>query len=405
MEKFRNAIREELENKDSFNAFQNASESFFSSLRLAFDRFPDTAKLAAEVRKIKENSLENLEYLIDVATQNLERNGIDVFFAKDALDARRYILEELSGVKERTIVKSKSMTLKEIGLRYFLEKEGFEVWETDLGDFLVQLANDEPMHLTAPAIHLSKENIAKLVEKFGELKNRDANSIVRLIADFLREKIEKAEVGFTGANAIAANSGSLLIIENEGNARLVSSLPELHIAVVGVEKIVPSLQDAYKVAEVTWRYAGYEMPSYIDVISSPSKTGDIEKKLVKGAHGPERISVVLLDNGRTAAKGLLREALKCLRCGACLFACPVFGELRGRWGDTYMGGIGVAWDAIINSGEAYKAHALACLLCSRCAEVCPVGIDSGRILRELRASFIRELLGIDRGIKRGNHKF
>ena len=294
------------------------------------------------------------------------------------------------------------MTLKEIGLRNFLKDKGFEVWETDLGDFIIQLANDEPMHLTAPAVHLTKESIAKLmkVEKFEELESPDANSIVRLIAGFLREKISKAEIGFTGANAIAANSGSLVIIENEGNIRLVSGLPKLHVAVVGVEKIVPSLLDAYKVAEVTWRYAGYEMPSYLNVISSPSKTGDIEKKLVKGAHGPEKVSVVLLDNGRTSAKGSLREALKCLRCGACLFACPVFSELRGKWGDTYMGGIGVAWDAIIHdaitdSGNIYqakyKAHALACLLCSRCAEVCPMGIDSGEILRELRASFLRDL--------------
>ena len=391
---FRSVIREEAKNINASLAFQNAAQSFFVNLRATLERFPETSELAEDVKAIKEESLKDIEYLIDRAASNMEKNGMEVFLAKNGSEARKYILKKLADVEERTIVKSKSMTLREIGLRRFLEEKGFEVWETDLGDFLVQLVNEEPMHLTTPAAHLTREQIAIIIkEKLGTHRDvsSDVNSIVKSVRDFLREKIERAEVGFSGANAIAANTGSLLIIENEGNARLVTTLPRLHIAVVGVEKIVPTLEDAYKVAEVTWRYAGYEMPAYLDVISSASKTGDIEKKIVRGMHGPEEVLVVLLDNGRVrASKGFLRDALKCLRCGACMYACPIFSELRGRWGNSYMGGIGVLWSAII--GEDFAHHALACLLCSRCAEVCPVGIDSGKIIRELRKMFIEEFL-------------
>jgi|Deesub1362A_J573_1020465.scaffolds.fasta_scaffold00125_45 L-lactate dehydrogenase complex protein LldG len=394
VKEFRKVIKTEIKNFDAQLAFKRASESFRRNLENVIRKYPQTMDLIEEVRKVKEDSITNLKNLVEITIENMEANGIKVIFAKTAADAREAILEELGFSEDGKgiVAKSKSMTLEEIGLREFLEMNGFEVWETDLGEFIIQLTGDRPMHLTSPAIHISKETIAKLINErinnSGEIDSID--SIVKAVRIFLRDKLINAKAGISGSNVISAETGSLMIIENEGNARLTTGLPRKHIAVVGIEKIVPRLSDAYRVAELTWRFAGYGMPSYFEVISSPSKTGDIEKKIVMGAHGPEELTVVLLDNGRLKASRdeVLREALKCLRCGACMYECPVFSELRGNWGEVYMGGIGVLWSAIIGSKFAHLA--MACLLCSRCGEICPAGIDAGKLIREIRKRVIAE---------------
>jgi len=203
----------------------------------------------------------------------------------------------------------------------------------------------------------------------------------------LREKYFQADIGMSGANVVAADSGTLFLIENEGNVRLSTGAPPIHIALVGIEKIVPTLGEAYKVAEVTWRYASYPVPSYVSLVSSPSKTGDIEKVTTYGAHGPKELHVVFIDDGRTklAKHPVLGQALYCLRCGGCLYECPVFAVTTGYFGDKYFAGIGAVWAAMISQNvEKAAAVAYTCLTCGRCKIRCPMEIDGPEMVVALR---------------------
>ncbi len=382
---FKSEIKKVLQDKNLVTALKRAVKSYRASRARVLQKFPHTYKLAEEVRKIKERSIEMMPELIKIASENMTENGISVHFARDAESGKKIVYDLLSDCN--CVVKAKSMTTEELKLREFLEDKGIEIWETDLGEFIIQMLNEKPMHIITPAIHLPRETIAKVLSERieGIDTNCDVQKIVRAVKLYLRDKFLSADAGISGANVVAAETGSIVIIENEGNARLVTGLPEKHIAVIGVEKIVPTLSDALKVAEVTWRFAGYTVPSYLNVISSPSKTGDIEKVIVKGAHGPSELHVVFLDNGRIRATQdkYLKEALLCLRCGSCMYECPVYQKLSGHWGgDAYTGGIGVAWTAI--TGGDYVNMAFLCLLCGKCAEICPMKIDSSEIIRELR---------------------
>ncbi len=248
------------------------------------------------------------------------------------------------------------MTGEEIGVREHLEEHGNDVYETDLGEFIIQKLGSRPMHILSPAIHVPKEDVAKLFSKItGKELPADISTLVATARNLLREKYFQADIGMSGANVVAADTGTLFIIENEGNIRLATGAPPVHIALIGMEKLVPTLEDAYKVSEVTWRYANYTVPSYVSLISGPSKTGDIEKVTTYGAHGPKEFHVIFLDAGRTelAKDPILRQALFCLRCGGCLYECPVFAVTAGHFGDKYFSGIGAVWAARLSheSGE------------------------------------------------------
>jgi L-lactate dehydrogenase complex protein LldG len=246
----------------------------------------------------------------------------------------------------KVIVKSKSMLGEEIGIRKALEETGNEVWETDLGEFILQLKDERPMHILTPSIHIPKEQVAEIFSKFfGREIPEEIQDLVKVVREFLREKYFQADFGITGANVVAAETGQLIIIENEGNARLCSAAPPVHIVIVGLEKLVPTFSEAMKTAEVTWRYASYTVPGYVNIISGPSKTGDIEKEITYGAHGPKELHVIFVDNGRSKIMEDkdFGQALNCLRCGGCMFECPVFQITAGHYGKTYLGGIGSIW--------------------------------------------------------------
>jgi L-lactate dehydrogenase complex protein LldG len=281
------------------------------------------------------------------------------------------------------------MTGEEIELREHLEEWGNEVYETDLGEFIIQKLGSRPMHILAPAIHVPREDVAQL---FSEItgENLPPDDIARLVATarkLLREKYFQADIGMSGANVVAADTGALFLIENEGNIRLATGAPPVHIALVGMEKLVPTFIDACKVAEVTWRYANYTIPQYISVVSGPSATGDIEKVVTRPAHGPKEFHVIFMDAGRTelAKHPILRQALYCLRCGGCLYECPVFAVTAGHFGDKYFTSIGAVWAAMI-SQDIEKAASLAytCLTCGRCKIRCPMQIDGPAMCVELR---------------------
>jgi iron-sulfur cluster protein len=369
-------------------ALTRAIKSFRSNIKGALAKYPHTVDMAEEVQRIKEKAIPDMEKLARQAIEVIEEHNGKGYIAKtnqEALD----IIAGLVGTK-KLVVQGKSMTGEEIGLRHYLEEKGNEVYETDLGEFILQKMGSKPMHILSPSIHVPREDVARLFTKvLGQEIAPDAEiaEMVAAAREYLRDKFFRADIGISGANVVAAETGTLVVIENEGNIRLSTSAPPVHIALVGMEKLVPTLADANKVAEVTWRYAGYDIPSYVSLISGPSKTGDIEKVTTYGAHGPKEFHVVFLDGGRTnlAQNPKLRQALYCLRCGGCLYECPVFAVTAGHFGDKYFAGIGAVWAAIVN-GDLEKASSIAytCLTCGRCRERCPVSIDVPEMIIELR---------------------
>jgi len=367
-------------------ALSRAIKRYRANVDKALKEFPQTVELAEEVREIKEKAIGKMDQLAEQACQVIEANHGKAYIAKTADDALN-IIGGLVG-SGKLVVKAKSMTSEEIGLREHLEEKGNEVYETDLGEFIVQKLGSKPMHILAPAVHVPKEDVARLLSAItGEELPADIEVLVATARKLLREKFFNADIGISGANVVAAETGSLFLIENEGNIRLTTSAPPVHIALVGMEKLVPTLNEAWKVSEVTWRYANYTIPQYISVISGPSSTGDIEKVITYGAHGPGEFHVIFLDGGRTelARHPELRQVLYCLRCGGCLYECPVFGVTAGHFGDKYFAGIGAIWAAMI-TGDREKAAALAytCLTCGRCKVRCPMKIDVPEMVIELR---------------------
>jgi iron-sulfur cluster protein len=369
-------------------ALSRAIKSYRANINGALEKFPHTIRMAEEVREIKEKAIGEMEELARRASQAIEENKGRAYIARTADEALK-IISELVG-RGRVIVKGKSMTGEEIGLREHLEERGNEVYETDLGEFIIQQMGSRPMHILSPAIHVPREDVARLFSRvMGRDLSPDADieTLVGVAREFLRDKFFRADIGISGANVVAAETGTLFIIENEGNIRLATGAPPVHIALVGMEKLVATLGDAYKVSEVTWRYANYTVPAYVSLVSGPSKTGDIEKVTTYGAHGPKEFHVIFLDGGRTelARHPLLRQALYCLRCGGCLYECPVFAVTAGHFGDKYFAGIGAVWAAII-SRDMEKAASIAynCLTCGRCRQRCPVKIDVPEMVIELR---------------------
>ncbi len=368
-------------------ALSRAIASYRTNTNTALKKFPHTIQLAKEVKEIKAKAASQMEELVRQASEAIEFNHGKAYFARTADDARR-IVGELVG-KDKLIVKGKSMTGEEIDIREYLEEQGNEVYETDLGEFIIQKLHDRPMHIVSPAIHVPREDVAQLFTKItGEMHPPD--DIARMVETarlLLREKYVQAHIGMSGANVVAADTGTLFTIENEGNVRLSTGLPPMHIAVVGIEKLVPTLGDAFKVAEVTWRYANYTVPSYVSLVSGPSKTGDIEKVTTYGAHGPKEFHVIFLDAGRTelAKHPVLRQALSCLRCGGCLYECPVYAVTAGHFGDKCFTSVGAVWAAFTSQNwEKAAAIAYTCLTCGRCKVRCPVEIDGAAMTVALR---------------------
>ena len=368
-------------------ALSRAIASYRNNTNEALKRFPQTIEMAKEVREIKKNAIAIWKSWPTRPAKSIEYNKGKAYIAKTVEDAFK-LVDKLVGTG-KLIVKGKSMTGEEIELREHLEHKGNEVYETDLGEFIIQKLHSRPMHILSPAIHVPKEDVAKL---FSEITGEQlpADDIPRLVATarkLLREKFIDADIGMSGANVVAADTGTLFIIENEGNIRLATGLPPVHIAIIGMEKLVPTLHDAYKVAEVTWRYANYTVPGYVSMISSPSKTGDIEKVTTFGAHGPKELHVIFLDGGRTelAKDPILCQAVYCLRCGGCLYECPVFALTAGHFGDKYFAANGAVWAATISRNpEKAAAVAYTCLTCGRCKIRCPMQIDGPAMSVEVR---------------------
>lgn len=371
-------------------AITRAVKAYRETKDSTMERYPHTPELAAEVREIKRQAVANRKELLAQAMESVERNKGKAFYAKDKHEAL-VMASEIIG-QGKTVVKGKSMLGEELHLREYLEEVGNEVWETDLGEFILQLKKDRPMHILSPAIHVPREKVAEIFTKFfGREIEPDIAKEVAAVRNFMRDKYFIADVGISGANVVAADTGAFVIIENEGNVRLATSAPPVHLIMVGTEKIVPTFQEAMKVAEVTWRYAQYPVPSYVSIVTGPSKTGDIEKVTTYGAHGPKEFYVIFVENGRDemAAEDDFKQALHCLRCGGCMYECPVFQITAGTFGETYLGGIGTIWNVFTAGGlEDTAPQIYNCLRCGRCVESCPMQIDVPSMVGELRSRLV-----------------
>lgn len=347
--------------------------------------------LFKEFRKIKKYSIDHLEELIEKATKKLEAEGCSVYYAKTAEDALNYILNVVGD--EKMVVKSKSNTAKEIGLQKKFEEKGIEIIETDLGDRMVQLMKARPSHPMGPGIHLMPEDIAKAFsEDLGKKVDPTVDSIIEAARVGIREKILSAKTGITGANVIVAEEGMIGLIENEGNVSLITRLPEKHIAIAGIDKIVPTWKDAVevcKVAETCINVRG----AYISFIRGPSRTSDIQGRENRGMHGAKEVHVILVDQYRTEAiKQGYKELLYCINCGACFLSCTISNYIGlGTFGsEICRGPIGIIKTGLIKGIEdAVRAGLWACAQCKNCTETCPSEINIYGLNNKLRETAIK----------------
>lgn len=384
--KVKERVYDALENSEMQTGINRGMDSFQSKIPKIRSK-NDVQQLRSRVKAIKSYSSRNLNELLNQVREAFQNNGVAVYIEKTKSDALSRFERLTEG--DRLIVKSKSLVSEEIGLRDFLTSRGKEVWETDLGEFIIQLRGERPSQMIAPSLHVPREAVARLFEqKFGRrFQSDDLQSMVSAAREFLREKLEKADVGITGANAISANEGTVVTVENEGNVRLTMTLPKKHIVCTSVEKVVPTTIDAVSVALTQSHFAGSDKPTYISLTSTPSGTGDIEKVIVRPAQGSKEMSVVLVDNGRLdASGGELSDALRCIKCGACQMVCPTYSVAGPAWGGpTYTSAIGLVWTAITGEPEESEYLSYFCLGCDACNEICPVEIDISRLISRLRA--------------------
>lgn len=348
---------------------------------IAFQKgIPQFAHLQAARKKanaIKKQSIDNLHAYLPQFEQKFTQNGGEVIWASDAQEALDAIDKICATVQARSIVKSKSMVTEEIHLNTFLSAKGIEVVETDLGEYIQQLAGEPPYHLVAPSMHKSKEEVAELFhEKLGVAPGLSPTELTQVAREVLREKYVKADIGITGVNFLLADIGGVALTENEGNGRLSTSFPKVHIAITGIEKILPSVKDL----QLFWPLlathgSGQQVTVYNSVFTGPKKKEEKD--------GPEKMYVILLDNGRTRllADPKTRESLYCIRCGACLNVCPVFRNIGGHtYNSTYGGPIGSVITPHLKGMEQYAHLSQASSLCGACTEVCPVGIPIHELL-------------------------
>ncbi len=345
------------------------------------EQFTDLNRVKELAKNKKWDAIEHLDLYLTQFEEQITKRGAKVFWAEDSEQALNLIGEVCAAKKCTSVVKSKSMVTEEIHLNNYLESIGIESVETDLGEYIQQMDGEAPYHIVTPAMHKSKEDVAKLfAEKLGTDINLTPEQLTLVARKNLREKYVQAEIGVTGANFIIADIGGIAVTENEGNARLSASWPKTHIVIVGIEKMIPSITDLGLFWPLLATYGtGQQITVYNSIISGPRKADESD--------GPEEMIVILLDNGRTEllANAKSREALYCIRCGACLNACPVYKNIGGHAYDTtYSGPIGSVITPHLRGMHDYKHLSYASSLCGNCTEVCPVKINLHELLLENR---------------------
>jgi L-lactate dehydrogenase complex protein LldF len=378
-------------------ALRHATTLFGERRDAAIATVPDWEGARERARAVKEDTLLHLDRYLEEFTTNAERAGAQVHWARDAAEACEIIAAIAEKHAARTVVKSKSMASEEIHLNDALAARGIEPVETDLGEYIIQLAGETPSHIVVPAIHKTKAQIAALfAAKLGIEPSDDVATLTAAARETLRRRFAEADLGVTGVNFAVAETGTILILENEGNARLTTSLPRAHVALMGIEKVIPRFADLEVFLQLLPRSGtGQGLTAYQSLITGTKPS--------EGDEGPEELHIVIMDNGRTRmlAHPITRQSLACIRCGACLNACPVYQQIGGHaYGSVYPGPIGAVITPQLFGIEGSSQLPYASSLCGACREVCPVKIDIPSLLLHLRAQVIERRAGKRRVVER-----
>lgn len=364
-------------------------DKYNTAVEVGISRFNNLENSKRRAYGLKWKVLENLDKVLPEFESKFQQRGGKVIWAETEIEAQQEIWKIIERSQAKSVIKSKSMVTEEINLNAFLEAKGIETLESDLGEYIVQLLGQKPYHIVTPAMHLSLEDIAKLFhEKFNTPLDASAQELTLKARELLRDKYLKADIGITGANFIVADTGSIALTENEGNARLSTTFPKIHIVVVGIEKVIPSILDL----DLFWPLlsthgTGQNLTVYNSLLNGPRQEYETD--------GPEEMYVILLDNGRTnvLAQKEQRQGLYCIRCGACLNACPVYKNIGGHtYQTTYSGPIGSLITPHMKGMEAFNHLSHASTLCGKCTEVCPVKIDIHNMLLANRRDGVKQQL-------------
>ncbi|MGA8260080.1 MAG: LutB/LldF family L-lactate oxidation iron-sulfur protein [Arenicellales bacterium] len=381
---FKKRVPAALADRNLQAALDKAQEGFIGKREQAISHYPHFEALRETGQQIKDHTLAHLDYYLERYERAVERNGGHVHWARDSEEARRIVLDICGRVDARSVTKGKSMVSEEIALNQALEESGIDVVETDLGEYIIQIAGETPSHIIAPAIHKTKDQISDLFvarhSRYGfHQRLTEIPDLVNEARQVLRQRYLEADVGITGANFLIAETGSSIIVTNEGNGDLTSTMAKVHIVTASIEKVVPTLEDATALLRLLTRSAaGQHMSAYTTLSTGPRREGDLD--------GPQEYHVVLVDNARTQMLGSeFRSMLRCIRCGACMNHCPVYGAVGGHvYGWVYPGPMGSVLTPLnVGLAEA-KDLPNACTLNGRCQSVCPVKIPLPDLLRRLR---------------------
>jgi L-lactate dehydrogenase complex protein LldF len=377
---FGDRARAALADQQLHIALDRTTGQFGSRRAAALATLDDADAVRDRARAAKMDTLRHLGDALRTFEHRLTENGARVHWADTGADANRIVVDIAKQAGVRRVVKGKSMVSEETHLNPALESAGIDVVETDLGEYIVQLGNDRPSHIIAPIVHMTREQVGRLMhERLHVPYTDDTETLARYARERLREEFLRADMGLTGANFGVVENGTICLVTNEGNGRMVTTLPRIHVVMMGIEKLVPTMADLDRFLKILSRSAtGQKLTSYTTLLRGPRRRGE--------DGGPDEMHVVLLDNGRTSMlAGETAEILGCIRCGACLNACPVYKNIGGHaYGDVYPGPVG----AIVTPGIRGIEHAAdlpgASSLCGACREVCPVRLDIPRMLLALR---------------------
>ena len=365
------------------HALTHVMDHFVEARAHALEEFTPESwdQMRERASTIKRHTLENLDYYLDLVVKSVQRNGGQVHFATDADEANGIVLDIAKRVEAKLVIKSKSMVSEEMGLNQALERANIQPVETDLGEYIIQLADETPFHIIAPAMHKTRQEVSDLFhEELNSAPTEDIKQLCIIARDALREKFATADIGVSGANFVVAETGTVVLVTNEGNGRMTTSTPRVHIAVTGIEKMLPAIEDVALFLRILARSAtGQRITSYNSFISGPRASSDED--------GPEEFHLILVDNGRLdlMRDPDFREALKCIRCGACLNTCPVYRTVGGHaYGWVYSGPIGAVITPMLTGVKQAKDLPFASTLCGACRDVCPVNIDLPKLLLKLR---------------------
>lgn len=381
---FKPRINQEIDNEIIRKAVVMAQERIGANRQKMVEELGHWDEWRDLAKEIRNHVIENLDAYLYQLSEKVTENGGHVFFAQTAEEASNYILNVAKEKNAKRVVKSKSMVTEEIGVNHVLEAEGIRVFETDLAEYILQVAEDKPSHIVVPAIHKDREQVRKVFhEKLGYQGSSTPEEMTRFVREHIRDEFLNADIGISGCNFAVPETGSVCLVTNEGNLRLATTCPKTHIAVMGMERIAPTFKEVDVLITLLARSAvGLRLTSYNTWLTGPRLAGEID--------GPEEFHLVIVDNGRSKALASeFQDVLRCIRCGACMNICPAYRQIGGHgYGSIYPGPIGSVLSPILGGYEQFKDLPYACSLCTACNSVCPVEIPLAQLLLKHRRNIV-----------------